>query len=167
MKPRSEISQEAPPPHQTAGNAINVSFLSSVSLSALKGGFKKRTSVDSTVANTEISLFFVLFFLDRLGYHSPFTDQYSMAPGTHTSQRRCHSTGPHSHPGLPSRHSTSGVGRASDWRRPSGRWNAGGVEVMLLMETKIHIEAYSHNQLGYDVTCSGVHPSITGGINVA
>ena len=35
----------------------------------------------------------------------------------------------------------------------------GGFDVMLLMETKIQTEAYSHNILGCDVTCSKAHPS--------
>ena len=30
---------------------------------------------------------------------------------------------------------------------------------MLLTETKIQTEAYYHNQLGYDVTCSAARPS--------
>ena len=38
----------------------------------------------------------------------------------------------------------------------------GGSGVMLLTETKIHSEAYSHNIWGYDVTCSKLRPSRTG-----
>ena len=31
--------------------------------------------------------------------------------------------------------------------------------MMLLTETKIQLEVYSHNRLGYDVTCSAARPS--------
>ena len=57
-------------PHQTAGNARNGSSLRSDSPSAQKRGYGKRTAVDSTVANTGISFFFVLFCLNRLVCHS-------------------------------------------------------------------------------------------------
>ena len=33
----------------------------------------------------------------------------------------------------------------------------GGLDVMLLTEAKIHTELYSHNHLGYNVTCSKAH----------
>ena len=35
----------------------------------------------------------------------------------------------------------------------------GGFDVMLLTETNIYMEKYSHNHLGYDRTCSGALPS--------
>ena len=35
----------------------------------------------------------------------------------------------------------------------------GGFDVMLLKETKIQTEAYSHNYLGYNVTCFSARPS--------
>ena len=38
----------------------------------------------------------------------------------------------------------------------------GGFYVMLLTETKIQSEAYSHNCLGNDVTCLTTHPSSYG-----
>ena len=36
----------------------------------------------------------------------------------------------------------------------------GGFDVMLLTKTEIQLEAYSHNFLGYNVTCSEARPSI-------
>ena len=36
-------------------------------------------------------------------------------------------------------------------------------EVMLLAKTKIQIEAYLHNRMGYNITCSEAHPSRSGG----
>ena len=36
---------------------------------------------------------------------------------------------------------------------------SGFFDVMLLTETKIQLEVYSHNRLGYDVTCSAACPS--------
>ena len=39
----------------------------------------------------------------------------------------------------------------------------GGFDVMLLTKTEIQLEAYSHNRLGYDMTCSTARPSSTGG----
>ena len=39
----------------------------------------------------------------------------------------------------------------------------GVFDVMLLNKTKIQSEAYSHNRLGYGVTCSTLHPSSSGG----
>ena len=38
----------------------------------------------------------------------------------------------------------------------------GGFDVMLLTETNIHTEAYSHNCLGYDVTCLAVRHTALG-----
>ena len=38
-----------------------------------------------------------------------------------------------------------------------------GLDVMLLTEKKIQTEAYSHNQLGYNVTCLSARPSSSGG----
>ena len=37
---------------------------------------------------------------------------------------------------------------------------------MILMDTKIQTEAYSHNHLGYDVTCLAVLPPIVRGAQV-
>ena len=39
----------------------------------------------------------------------------------------------------------------------------GFFDVIMMTETKIKSEAYSHNRLGYDVTCSMAHPSSAGG----
>ena len=39
----------------------------------------------------------------------------------------------------------------------------GVFDVMLLTKTKIQKEAYSHNRLGYDVTCLTARPSSAGG----
>ena len=38
-----------------------------------------------------------------------------------------------------------------------------GFDVMLLNETKSKSEAYSHNHLGYDMTCLATRPSRSGG----
>ena len=39
-------------------------------------------------------------------------------------------------------------------------------DIMLLTDTKIQTEEYSHNRLGYDVICSAARPSSTGGAQV-
>ena len=39
----------------------------------------------------------------------------------------------------------------------------GGFDVMLLTKTKIQLEAYSHNRLGFIVTCLAAWPSSAGG----
>ena len=39
----------------------------------------------------------------------------------------------------------------------------GGFDIMLPTEMKIRTEAYSHNQMGYDVTFSASRPSRDGG----
>ena len=87
-----------------------------------KGVIQKRTAVDPTVASKGVFLLFPSFFaLTRM----PIT---SYRP---TSQRTgCLHTlppPPHHRPplplGLPSGH-TAGMSGATDWHRPSGRWNA-------------------------------------------
>ena len=64
VKPRLETSQEALPPHQTAGNVINSNPSRSASPRSRKGGYVKILAMDPTESNTGFFLpsFFVLLF---------------------------------------------------------------------------------------------------------
>ena len=82
------------------------------------------------------SSFFVLFPLDRLVCHSPFTDRHSMALTTCTHCRR-----PPHPPGIAIRTLNIWDGRGFGLAQAIWAVEHGGFDVMLLTETKIQSEA--------------------------
>ena len=158
MKPRLETSQGAPLPHQMAGNPRNGNPLRLVSPRSRKGGYGK-ISADPTAANTGLLLpyFFVLLFPTRmpLKFSRPIShganQLHTVPPPLHFWTRRPHGI----YIGTLNIQDGRGFGMAQAIQAVE----RGFFDLMPLTDAKIQSDAYSHNRIGYNMTCLTACPS--------
>ena len=158
VKPQLETGQGELLPHQTVGNLGNGNPLRSAYPSAQKGGYGKKNSRFSTVANMGFSFLFRTFLPEPT--RMPLTFYGPILYGTnclHRAPPPLRRQPPH-----PPRLAIGTLNIRDDrgFRLAQAIWavECGGFDVMLLTDTKIQTEPSSHKCLGYDMTCSKVRP---------
>ena len=161
MKLRLDTSQGGAPSNQTAGNIKNGNPLISVSPRARKGGHRKRLAVYPTAANMRLLLpsFFILLFPTRM----PLTVSQPITYGNNGLHTAPAHRQPRHPPGLSIGTLSIRYGQGFKLAQEIQAVEHGGFDMMMLIKTKIHSEAYSHNRLGFNVTCLTARPSSSGG----